>query len=55
MSWFAPVLLRLVDLDSAHDAQLMRQKVAALLTGFIVDPNGGAAGFEGRPENDGAP
>ena len=54
VSWFAPVLLRLVDLDSAHDAQLMRQKVAALLTGFIVDPNGGAAGFEGRPENDSA-
>jgi len=53
VSWFAPVLLRLVDLDSAHDAQLMRQKVAALLTGFVIDPNGAAAGFEGRPEYDG--
>ena len=53
ISWFAPVLLRLVDLDAAHDAQLMRQKVAALLTGFIRRPNG-AAGFEGRPEDDDA-
>ena len=54
ISWFAPVLLRLVDLDAAHDAQLMRQKVAALLTGYITSPDNGAAGFEGRPEDDGA-
>ena len=54
VSWFAPVLLRLVDLDAAHDAQLMRQKVAALLTGYVISPDNGAAGFEGRPEDDGA-
>ena len=54
ISWFAPVLLRLVDLDAAHDAQLMSQKVAALLTGYITSPDNGAAGFEGRPEDDGA-
>ncbi|MFG1266906.1 phage portal protein [Xanthobacter sp. DSM 14520] len=48
VSWFAPVLLRLAELDSAHDAQLVRQKVAALLTGFVVDPNGTAGGFTGE-------
>lgn len=52
VSWFAPVLLKLADLDSAMDAQLMRQKVAALLTGFVTDPDGQAGGFEG--ERDGA-
>ncbi|ODA67107.1 Phage portal protein, lambda family [Methyloligella halotolerans] len=40
LSWFAPVLLRLADLDTAHDAQLVRQKIAALLTGFIIDMEG---------------
>ncbi len=35
LSWFAPILLRLYDIDAAHDAQLMRQKVGALLAGFI--------------------
>lgn len=49
LSWFAPILLRLKDLDDAHDAQLMRQKVAALMAGFIVDPNGEAGGFTGTP------
>lgn len=53
VSWFAPVLLRLADLDSAHDAQIMRQKVAALLAGFIVDPNGDGAGFEGSRDGAG--
>lgn len=53
VSWFAPVLLRLADLDSAHDAQLMRQKIAALLAGFIIDPNGEAGGFEGRDDGAG--
>lgn len=48
LSWFAPVLLRLHDLDQLHDAQIMRQKVAALLAGFIVDPNATAGGFTGE-------
>ncbi|MCA0319824.1 MAG: phage portal protein [Proteobacteria bacterium] len=48
ISWFAPALLRLADLDQAHDAQLMRQKVAALLAGFVVDPNGDAGAFTGE-------
>ena len=53
VSWFAPVLLRLADLDSSHDAQLTRQKIAALLTGFIMDPNGEAGGFQGETKGDG--
>ncbi|MGU9978770.1 phage portal protein [Phreatobacter sp. HK31-P] len=47
ISWFTPVLMRLADLDQAHDAQLMKQKIAAMLAGFVVDPNGDASGFEG--------
>ncbi len=48
VSWFAPVLLRLADLDKAHDAQLMRQQIAAMLAGFITDTNSTGGGFEGE-------
>ncbi len=47
LSWLTPVLLRLHELDLYEDAQLVRQKVAALFAGFIVDPSGTASGFEG--------
>jgi lambda family phage portal protein len=47
LSWLAPVLLRLHELDLYEDAQLVRQKVSALFAGFILDPSGAAAGFEG--------
>ncbi|WP_141701223.1 phage portal protein [Methyloceanibacter methanicus] len=56
LSWYAPVLLRLADLDASHDAQLVRQKIAALLTGFIIDIEGdggslaGTAGLDGISE-----
>lgn len=53
VSWFAPILLRLADFDAASDAQLMRQKISALLTGFVVDPAGEAGGFEGDADGDG--
>lgn len=53
VSWFAPVLLKLADLDSATDAQLMRQKVAALLAGFIIDSDGSAGGFDGARDGAG--
>jgi lambda family phage portal protein len=55
LTWFAPVLLRMRDLDEARDAQLMRQKIAALLTGFIISQAGGNfTGFgEGTPSIDG--
>lgn len=41
LSWFAPVLIRLADLDEWHGAQLMRQKVGALHTGFVTTTDGG--------------
>lgn len=47
VSWFAPVLLRLADLDSWRDAQLVRQKVAAMLAGFITSTDGTGRPFDG--------
>jgi lambda family phage portal protein len=49
VSWFAPCLLRASEHDQAIDAQLVRQKVAALFAGFIRDANSDAAGFAGAP------
>jgi len=51
VSWLAPVLLRLHELDVYEDAQLARQKVAALFAGFIYDATGGAAGLDGTATN----
>lgn len=45
LSWFAAVLLRLADLDKAHDAQLIRQQIAAMLAGFVT---GDADLFDGE-------
>lgn len=45
ISWLTPVLLKLRDRDEASDAMLMQLKVSSLITGFIRDPNGDAAGF----------
>lgn len=45
LSWLAPVLLKLRDRDEAGDALLMALKVQSLITGFVSDPEGGAAGF----------
>ena len=53
LSWFAPVLLRLSDLDALHDAQLVRQKIGALLTGFITSPEGDTIGFGETPAGPG--
>lgn len=53
VSWFASVILRLADLDQAHDAQLTRQKVSALLAGFIIDPSGESGGFDGKSDGAG--
>ena len=49
LSWLAPVLLKLRDRDEASDALLMALKVQSLITGFISDPEGGAAGFDPDP------
>lgn len=45
LTWLSPVLLKLRDRDEAADALLMQLKVAALMTGFIRDPQGGTGGF----------
>ena len=52
ISRLASVLLRLIELDSLTDGQIVRQKIGALLTGFITDADGslladgGASGGE---------
>jgi len=37
VTWLAPVIVRLKDLDDYEDAQLMRQKIAACFTVFVRD------------------
>ncbi|WP_253075514.1 phage portal protein [Bradyrhizobium sp. 180] len=54
LSWLAPILLSLSDFDQLADAQLMRQKIAALLTGFIINESGDASPFAGDPSADGS-
>lgn len=43
VSWFAPVLLRLKDLDDYEDAALVKQKVAACLAVITTDVEGTGA------------
>ncbi len=43
VTWFAPVMLRLQDLDDHEDAQLMRQKIAACFAAFRVLGDAGTA------------
>jgi lambda family phage portal protein len=47
ITWVAPVLLRLHELDQFEDAALVKAKVAALFTGFITDPDGTVGGLPG--------
>lgn len=49
ITWLAPVLLRLHELDQFEDAALVRAKVNALFCGFVRDPDGTVAG-----QNDGS-
>ena len=51
ITWLAPVLLRLHELDQFEDAALVKAKVAALFTGFITDPDGTAGGLTGTNTN----
>lgn len=48
VSWFAPVMVRLNDLDGWRDAEMMRQRVASLFVGFVIAPDGTAAPLEGE-------
>lgn len=40
VSWLAPVIVRIKDLDDYEDAQLVRQKIAACFSVFVRDMNG---------------
>ena len=46
LSWLAPVLLAVSELDQLQDAALVRAKLANLLCAALVDPNGDAAGLD---------
>lgn len=48
ISWLAPVLLKLRDLDAYSDAQLMRQKVGALHAALLYSPDGSAGPYGGE-------
>jgi len=50
VSWFAPVMLRLADLDQWRDAQLVRQKVAAMLAGFVTSTDGSGEPLTGEQQ-----
>ncbi|CAA2104956.1 hypothetical protein MBUL_02954 [Methylobacterium bullatum] len=47
ISWLAPILLRLSELDQLEDALLVGTKVAAMHAGFLQDQNGAGQAFEG--------
>ncbi|MGB1209335.1 MAG: phage portal protein, partial [Paracoccaceae bacterium] len=50
LSWVSPVLLKLRDRDDTSDGLLMQVKTASLITGFVRDPDGTMAGFDGQQE-----
>lgn len=52
MSFFAPALVRITDFEGWHDAQLMRQRVSALTTGFVITTDGTASPFNGEQKDD---
>lgn len=53
ITWLAPVIVRLKDLDDYADAQLLRQKIAACFTAFVSDSAGGIGGL-GEKKTDGS-
>lgn len=40
VSWYAPAILNLKDLDEYDDAELMKQKIAACFAAFVTDVDG---------------
>jgi lambda family phage portal protein len=53
LSWFAPVMLRMTDLDSALEAHVVRQRIAACYAGFIVNPEGDQVGVNATQDGRG--
>lgn len=45
VSWLAPIIIRAGELDQFEDAELVKNKVQAMLMGFLIDQNGGGTGF----------
>lgn len=52
ISWLAPVMLRIGDLDMWRVAQLDRQRIAAMLAGFIRTSGPDSAPMEGERQGD---
>ena len=46
--WASSVIIRLRDFDDYSDAQLLKQKISACFTGFIVEPESPDAGVGGE-------
>lgn len=55
VSWFAPIMAPLRDLDEYEDAQLTRQKIASCFTVFVTDPNADEAEAGGDEDENGTP
>lgn len=51
ISWLAPVLLRLSELDQLEDALAVGVKTAAMFAGFLVDQNGIGEPFDASDES----
>jgi len=51
-SWFAPVIMKLRDLDEYEDAELIRKKIEACVVAFIESPEGADAAGLGKPKTD---
>jgi capsid protein len=47
ITWLAPGVRRLHEFDQFDDAALVKARIAALLPGFITDPDGTAGGLSG--------
>lgn len=43
VTWFASALMRLYEVDQYQDAELVRKKLAAMFTGFIIQPEAESA------------
>lgn len=50
ISWFAPVITMLKELDELFDATLLKQKIASAFAGYIVDHEGISSGLPGKAE-----
>ncbi|MEO5347178.1 MAG: phage portal protein [Magnetococcus sp. YQC-9] len=52
VTWFAPALLRMRDLDDYDDAELMRKKIEACFVGFVINADPGQSLTQVKQEAD---